>query len=264
MAVANSQEYIQHHLQFWDFDLKTWHFGNGGGFWTLHLDTLIFSNLIGVIFLGLFYLGVRKATSGVPGFVQNGVELLVEFVDKQVKDSFNGQSKLIGPLALTIFVWVLLMNTMDLIPIDLGSSLGRLLGIHNIRVVATADLNLTAAMALTVFILCIFYMCREKGWRGLVRELCFHPFHTRWLIPVNIVLRLVEECAKPVSLSLRLFGNLYAGELIFILIAALLPWWAQWLVGLGWTIFHILVIVLQAFIFMMLTIVYLSLAHQEP
>ena len=263
MGDLSSHQYIQEHLKNWTLNVKTGTFTHGGGFWSLHLDTLLISNFLGLLFLGLFYWGAKKATSGVPGRLQNIVELLIEFVDKQVRESFQGKSELMGPLALTVFVWVFLMNTIDIIPLDFLSGLGSLVGLSNLRLVATADLNVTAALAVTVLLLSIFYMFRSKGVKGVVKEFCFFPFNSIWLAPVNIVLKLIEEIAKPLSLALRLFGNLYAGELIFILIAALLPWWGQWPIGLVWTIFHILVIVLQAFIFMMLTIVYLSLAQQK-
>ena len=262
-STAQAQQYIQGHLQYLSFNLKTWHFDAGKSFWDIHLDTMFMSTILGVVFLALFYIAARKATSGVPGKLQNAVELVVEFVDKQVKDTYQGESALIGPLALTIFMWVLFMNAMDLIPVDLVPGIGQWVGFHHLRIVSTADINVTAGLAITVFLLIFIYMFRFKGVKGVIKEFCFHPFHHPAFIPVNIVLKTVEECAKPLSMSLRLFGNLYAGELIFILIAALLPWWGQWIVGLVWAIFHILIIVLQAFIFMMLTIVYLSLAAQK-
>ncbi|NCX94698.1 MAG: F0F1 ATP synthase subunit A, partial [Gammaproteobacteria bacterium] len=204
----------------------------------------------------------RRATSGVPGMWQNCVEVMISFVDRQVKDCFHGETRLIAPLALTVFMWVFLMNTLDLLPVDLIPSIARHLGVPEFRPVATTDVNLTLSLGLSVFVLVIFYNIKVKKF-GLLHEVCFKPFGHWLFIPMNILLRVVEECAKPLSLSLRLFGNLYAGELIFILIAALLPWWAQWPVGLIWSLFHIFVIVLQAFIFMMLTIVYLSMAHER-
>ncbi len=249
---ANASEYIIHHLT---------NLTAGEGFWTFHLDTLFFSFTLGALALCMFRIAAKNATSGVPGKLQNFVELLVDFVDTQVKDSFHGRSELIAPLALTIFVWVFLMNFMDLIPVDLLPLVAGWGGVHNLRVVPTTDLNLTFAMSITVFLLMIFYSIKIKGAVGFAKELLFHPFG-KWMLPVNLLLKVVEEFAKPISLALRLFGNLYAGELIFILIA-LLPWWAQFTLGLPWAIFHILVITLQAFIFMMLTIVYLSMAHED-
>jgi F-type H+-transporting ATPase subunit a len=199
--------------------------------------------------------------------MQNFVEFLYDFADSQVKDTFHGKSKLIGPLALTVFVWVFLMNLMDLLPVDLLPSIVSLFGVEYLRVVPTADPNQTLGMALGVFLLVIFYSILQKGFVGFLEELTCTPFKTKntllriALVPVNFFLKLIEEIAKPVSLGLRLFGNLYAGELIFILIA-LLPWYLQWVLGGPWAIFHILVITVQAFVFMMLTTVYFSLAFE--
>lgn len=249
-------EYIQHHLKNLQFLVR-----DTGGFWTINLDSWMISAALGVFFLYFFRLAARRATSGVPGPLQNFVEWIVEFVDSQVKDSFHGRNALIGPLALTIFVWVFLMNFMDLLPVDLLPKAGNMMGLAHLRVVPTTDLNVTFALSISVFFLIVFYSFKVKGFKGVVKEYTLKPFGP-YMIPVNLVLKLVEELAKPISLSLRLFGNLYAGELIFVLIA-LLPWWVQWTLGGVWAIFHILIITLQAFIFMMLTIVYLSLAHEE-
>jgi F-type H+-transporting ATPase subunit a len=244
--------YIVHHLT---------PLSSGEGFWTLHLDTLFFSIFVGSFFLFWFYKAASNATSGVPGGLQNFVEMLVEFVDTQVKDSFHGRSKLIAPLGLTIFSWVFLMNFMDLFPVDLLPMLGSIMGVDYLRVVPSTDLNATFAMSISVFILIIFYSLKIKGVIGFGKELLFQPFGP-WLMPFNLLLKVVEEIAKPISLGLRLFGNLYAGELIFILIA-LLPWWIQPVLSFPWAVFHILIITLQAFIFMVLTIVYLSMAHED-
>jgi F-type H+-transporting ATPase subunit a len=246
-------EYIVHHLT---------HMTVGQGFWSFNLDTLVISFLLGVFFCYYFWKGARKATAGVPGRLQNLVEMLVGFVDKQVKDSFHGETKFVGPLGLTIFVWVFLMNFMDLIPVDLLPRLAQLAGVPYLRVVPTADINLTLGMSMTVLGLVIVYNIKGKGGLGFLKDICTHPFGWKFM-PANIILRIVEELAKPTSLSMRLFGNMYAGELIFILIAALLPWYAQWPLGMIWAVFHILVITLQAFIFMMLSIVYISMAHES-
>jgi len=260
---AVSQEnYIQQHLEHLTFNLKLWSFQDPESFWSVHLDTLGTSFILGSVYLFLFWLGVRKASAGVPGMWQNLIEVLVEFVERQVKDTFHGESPLIAPLAMTVFIWVFLMNTMDIVPVDLLPSLGHALGIPHLRTVATADVNLTFALSISVFLLILYYNVQSKR-SYLFYEITMRPFQHWVFIPVNILLRLVEEIAKPISLSLRLFGNLYAGELIFILVAALMPWWAEWTLGLVWSIFHILVIVLQAFIFMMLTIVYLSMAQEK-
>ena len=272
---AKATEYIVHHLT----NLHT-----GEGFWNLHLDSMFYSVLLAVVFGGSFYLAARTATSGIPGSWQNFVEMMVDFVDVQVKDSYHGSSKLIAPLALTIFCWIFLMNFMDLVPVDLLPALGIAVGIEYMKVVPTTDLNITFGMSIAVVFLMIFYSIKIKGVGRFAKELFLHPFG-KWMIPFNFLLKLVEELAKPVSLALRLFGNLYAGELIFILIAlftlsagahsvgellsnftslgTITAFVIQVILGLAWAIFHILIITLQAFIFMMLTIVYLSMAHEE-
>lgn len=251
----NSAEYVQHHLHH-----LTVSFGKGG-FWTLNLDTLIVSIVLGALFVGLFYWAARKAETGAPGKWQNFVEWAIETVDGIVKENCHKKNKLIGPLALTIFAWVLLMNIMDLLPVDLLPRLAGYAGASSFRSVPTADPCLTFALSLSVFVLIIYYNLRAKGFLGLGKEILVSPFGP-WLFPLNIAFRVIDELVKPLSLSLRLFGNLFAGELIFILIA-LLPWWIQWTLGSIWAIFHILIIVIQAFVFMMLTIVYLSLAQEK-
>ena len=233
----------------------------GEGFWTLHLDTLFISAVLGGVFLLIFKRVADSATTGVPGLVQNFAEMLVEFVDTQVKDAFHGKSALIAPLSLSIFVWIWLMNFMDLIPVDLLPMIGSALGLEYLRVVPSTDLNATFGMSISVFLLIIFYSIKIKGGIGFAKEMLLSPFG-KWMIPFNLLLKVVEEVARPVSLALRLFGNMYAGELIFILIA-LLPWFIQPILGFPWAVFHILIIALQAFIFMVLTIVYLSLAHED-
>lgn len=247
----NAAGYIQHHLTHWEW--KT----NLG---TFNVDTLLVSWVLGLLFLFFFWWSARRATSGVPGAFQNFVEMMYDFVQTQVKESFHGRSQLIAPLALTIFIWVFLMNLMDLLPVDLLPWVAKHAGAKHLKIVPTTDPNLTLGMSISVFLLIIFYSIKIKGPMGFFKELTCQPFG--WMFfPVNIILKVVEELAKPISLGLRLFGNLYAGELIFILIA-LLGYW-QWILGVPWAIFHILVITIQAFIFMMLTIVYLSLAHEE-
>ena len=231
------------------------------GFWALHLDTLFWTTALGALFLYFFYKAGQKATAGIPAGLQNFVELMMDFVNENVRGSFSGKNDMVAPLALTVFVWVFLMNLMDLVPVDLIPYVASAIGIHHMKVVPTTDPNLTFAMALGVFGLIIFYSIKVKGASGFAKELAFSPFGPK-LLPVNLILKLVEEIAKPVSLGLRLFGNLYAGELIFILIA-LLPWWLQFLLGWPWAVFHLLIITLQAFIFMVLTIVYLSMAHED-
>ncbi|MFN6972492.1 MAG: F0F1 ATP synthase subunit A [Rheinheimera sp.] len=246
------------------------------GFWTWHIDTLAWSIGLGLLFLAIFRSAATKATTGVPGKFQCFIEMVVEFVAGNVRDTYHGRSKLIAPLALTIFVWVFLMNLMDLIPVDFLPAFAGMVGEqafgmdpHDVymKIVPTTDLNLTAALAIGVFLLMIGYSIRIKGVLGFIKELTLHPFHSSnmavqvLLIPFNLLLELIALVAKPFSLALRLFGNLYAGELIFILIGTIglmqLP------LHFIWAVFHILVIVLQAFVFMMLTIVYLSMASAD-
>lgn len=256
MASENSaSSYVTHHLT---------HLQVGEGLWTFNVDTLFFSWLCGLVMMGLFLLGVRRVQKGVPGKLQNFVEALVEFADNSVKESFHGPREFVGPLALTIFVWVLFWNLLDLIPVDyLPLFADKVLHLHYLRIVPSADPNATFAMSLTVLMLIIIYTIKGKGVGGFGKELLTHPFGANpVLIPFNLILNAVELLAKPISLALRLFGNLYAAELIFILIA-MLPWWIQWIPGGAWALFHILVIPLQAFIFMTLTIVYISLAYEE-
>ena len=250
-----SAQYVEHHLTHWQLTLVP-----GSTFWVLNLDTLLVSISLGVLFLGLFYVVARRASVAAPGRWQCFIETLVEQVGQSVKDIYHGNSQLIAPLGLTIFLWVFLMNFMDLIPVDLIPRVMQLFGVTHFKAVPTADLSLTFALSLSIFALIIYYNFKIKGGVGVLKETLVSPFG-KWLMPVNIVFRLVDECVKPMSLALRLFGNLFAGELIFILVA-LLPWWVQWTIGGVWAIFHILIILIQAYIFMMLTIVYLSLAHE--
>lgn len=260
MAGQTTADYIGHHLTF----LKT-----GDGFWNVHIDTLLFSVIAGGIFLFLFYRVAKKATTGVPSKFQCLVEILIEWVDGMVKDNFNGPRQVIAPLALTVFCWVFLMNAIDLIPVDFPPQIAALLGVHNLRAVPTADINATLGMAICVFALILFYTIKSKGVTGFIKEYTLHPFNHWAFIPVNFLLEMVTLIAKPISLAFRLFGNMYAGELIFILIAVMYMADNFLLQALGlplhliWAIFHILVITLQAFIFMMLTIVYLSIAYNK-
>jgi F-type H+-transporting ATPase subunit a len=250
--------------------------GSSGGFWTVNLDTLFFSMVLGFLAMGLLFVGARRVSTGVPGKLQNFAEIMLDFAQSQVKDCFHGRNALIGPLALTIFLWVFLMNFMDIVPVDVLPEIAGAMGISHLKVVPTNDLNLTFALSLSVFVLIIFYSVKIKGFSGFMKELTLQPFNHKMMIPFNFILETVGLIAKPISLSLRLFGNLYAGELIFILIALLTlnaassSWVSsatlgigQFVLGLAWSIFHILVITLQAFIFMVLTIVYLSLAHED-
>ncbi len=251
-AEITSQEYIKHHLQ---------NLTIGEGFWALHIDTLGWSIFLGIVFLYIFRSVAKKASTGVPGKLQCAVEMIVEFVDDSVKSTFHGNNPVIAPLSLTIFVWVLLINSMDWVPVDLIPRIFEMFGVAHMKSVPTTDPNLTFGLALGVFILIIYYSIKVKGVVGFIKELTTQPFGHWALYPVNFILEMVTLLARPLSLALRLFGNLYAGELIFLLIATIglfqLP------VHFLWAAFHLLVIPLQAFIFMMLTILYLSLAHED-
>ena len=266
-------EYIQHHLTnlcAGDCDPIT---HKDAGFWAWHLDTLFFSIVLGALIIFVAWRLGKRLTTGTPGGFQNFVESIIDFVSGQVKDTFPGRNPLIAPMALTIFVWVWLMNFMDLIPVDLFPLIGRFFGIEHLKIVPTTDLSTTFAMSLTVFALIVYYSIKIKGPLNYLKMFLFHPFG-KFLMPVNIVMTLIEELAKPLSLGLRLFGNLFAGELVFMLIALIggtlavgfgaLFWLPlQVALDLGWLIFHLLIITLQAFIFMVLTIVYLGMAHVE-
>jgi F-type H+-transporting ATPase subunit a len=259
-----SAEYISHHLQ--NLQLcrvdGEWAWNQcAGNFWTINVDSMFWSILLGLVFVFLFRKVAKKAESGVPGRFQAAIEAIVEFVDTSVKETFHGKSDLIAPLALTVFVWVFFMNLMDLIPVDWLPLTAHAIGIPYMKVVPTTDINITLAMALSVFALIIIFTIKYKGFGGFVKEYTLQPINHWAAIPFNLILEGVALLAKPLSLSLRLFGNLFAGELIFILIALVGIW--QLPLHFLWAVFHILVIVLQAFIFMMLTIVYLSLAAEE-
>ncbi len=237
------------------------------GFNAIHVDSMLWSLGLGVIFCWLFRSVAKRATAGVPSGLVNFVEMVVEFIDGQVKDTFHGRNPLIAPLALTIFVWVFLMNLMDLLPVDLVPHALMMVGVEYQKIVPSTDPNITMGMAIGIFVLMIYYSIRVKGF-GFVKELTLNPFNHPVFIPVNLFMEVVGLLAKPFSLGLRLFGNMYAGEMIFILIAALFSVGLAWmlpaaLLQIGWAIFHILVITLQAFIFMVLTIVYLSMAHED-
>jgi len=259
-------DYIQHHLTFFTRPV-----GGESGFWAINVDSLVTAALLGVVSLGLLWWVVRGATSGVPNRRQAFVELLIEFVDDQVKGIFHhgDRNKFVAPAALTVFVWVVLMNAMDFLPIDYISTGLGWLGLHEWRPVPTADVNTTFALSLSVWFLMIGFAVASKGVGGFIHELFCAPFGKNPLLwPANFLFNCVEYISKPLSHSLRLFGNMYAGEILFLLL-----WmWAATgvagtifgsILGLGWAIFHILIVLLQAYIFMMLTIVYISMAHEH-
>lgn len=272
----SSAEYIKHHLQNLTYGQHadgSWGLAHSVqeakemGFFAINLDTMGFSVLLGAIFLFLFHGVAKNAKAGVPSGVQNFVEWVVEFIDGAVRGSFTARNNMVAPLALTIFIWIFLMNAMDLLPIDWIPGLATMMGLPYMKVVATTDPNATFGMSLAVFFLVLYYSIKMKGVGGFVGELTLQPFG-KWGLPANLLLEGVNLIAKPVSLALRLFGNMYAGEMIFILIALMFSGGAvlaltggvlQW----AWAVFHILIITLQAFIFMTLTIVYMDMAHAE-
>ncbi|MES2204593.1 MAG: F0F1 ATP synthase subunit A [Pseudomonadota bacterium] len=255
-------QYIEHHLVHLAYNVKTGQWHDDGSFWVLNVDSLVMAWIVGFAFLFLFRHVAARVTSGIPGKLQNFVESMLDFTSGLVKESFHGECALIAPLALTIFCWVFLMNFMDLLPVDLVPRVLGLFGVEHFKVVPTADPNMTFGISFGVFLLIVFYNFKIKGPVGVLKESLTFPFGP-WLFPINLMFRLVEELVKPFSLSLRLFGNMFAGELIFILVAAMLPWWSQWIPAGAWAIFHILIITIQAFILMMLTIVYLTMAHEQ-
>ena len=275
--------YIKHHLQnltYGQLPDGTWGIAHSAaearemGFWAIHLDTMFWSVLLGALFLWLFAKAARKATADTPSGWLNFVEWVIDFIDDNVRGSFSGKNDLIAPLSLTLFVWILLMNLMDLVPVDWIPELAKMMGIEYMKVVPTTDPNATFGMALGVFLLTLYYSIKVKGPMGFAAELTMQPFQASSpvlkivFIPINFFLEIVSLVAKPISLSLRLFGNLFAGEMIFILIALLFSGGLAFAVvggvlQLGWAIFHILIVLLQAFIFMTLTIVYLEMAHSH-
>ena len=266
--MAGAQEltptsYINHHLSFFERPV------GDGSFWTLHVDSVVTAVLLGIVGMGLIWWLARGVTAGVPTKRQAFVELVFSFVDEQVKGIHHGDRRFIAPTALTVFVWVLLMNAMDFLPVDIMAWFLGFVGLHEWRLVPTADVNTTFALSLSVWLLMIWFSIAVKGLGGWIHELFCAPFGAHPLLwPANFLFNLVEYVSKPLSHSLRLYGNMYAGEIIFLL---LWLWAATGLVGtvfaailgVGWAIFHILIVVLQAYIFMMLTIVYISMAHES-
>lgn len=259
-------QYIHHHLSYWTV---------GHGFWSLNVDTLLFSVGLGALLLLGMYLVVRRSTSGVPGKWQNFIELLLTGIHDNVKQVFLFDNPVIAPLAITIFIWIWAMNFMDIVPVDLLPRFAQFIGVHAfsadpeqvyLKVVPTNDMNMTFGLSLGVFLLTLYYSFTKKGVLGYGKEFVSHPFEAKHpavkgiLVIPNVLMNTVETISKPLSLSLRLFGNLFAGEILFILIA-MLPAWGSWSLSLVWMLFHLLVITIQAFVFMMLSVVYLSMAH---
>ena len=238
------------------------------GFWSINVDSMAWSIVLGLLFALFFRRAAASATAGVPGGLQNFVEMIVEFINETTDSIFQHKNDMIAPLAMTIFVWVFLMNAMDLVPVDWIPELAVLLGVSHMKVVPSTDPNITMALALSVFVMILYYSIKCKGAIGFLKELTLHPFPSLLAIPVNFVLEFVSLVAKPLSLGLRLFGNMYAGEMIFILIALMFGGGIGFFIFGGvlqwvWAVFHVLVITLQAFIFAVLTIVYLAQAHDS-
>jgi F-type H+-transporting ATPase subunit a len=273
-------EYIRHHITFLSNREQTALVDMS----VIHWDSVFWSILLAATFFGVFYSVARKATSGVPGKLQNFIELIVDFIDGQVRESYHGNSRLIAPLALTVFCWVLLFNIMDIVPVDLFPAIAEGMGLTHMKVVPSTDLNITFGLSLTVFLIVLFYSFKTKGALGFLGEFTLHPFQVRnrfaqaLLIPFNFVLEFVPYMARPVSLALRLYGNLFAGEVVFLLIAlftlhfgldnlaslgGVAAIFAHAVLGLIWSAFHLIVIPLQAFIFMKLTIIYFSMANEK-
>ncbi len=254
-------DYIQHHLQNLTVQVSE------GAFWQLHLDTMISSLFLGLLMVFAFWMATRKATAGVPGKWQAFIEIMLEFVDRQARDTYHGRSKMVTPIAITIFFWILLMNAMKIIPADFIAMPLEMIGVPNWKPVPTADVNAPLGMSISVFFLMIFFALKSKGVLGFAKEFLTQPFG-KWLLPFNLVLNIVEWISKPVSLAMRLFGNMFGGEIVFLLIwmlggAGLMGMLGGAVFGWGWMVFHILVVPLQAFIFLMLSIVYLSLAESS-
>lgn len=289
MAAETPTGYIQHHLTNLTYgkvpadttlcdgtvtDSSQWMIASCGqeldamGFWAFHVDSLAWSGGLGILFVAIFALVARTAHPGVPRGIANFVEMVVEFVEAQVKDSFHGTNKLVAPLSLIIFCWVFIMSSVKLLPVDLVPQIAHALGAPYFKIVPTVDPNITLAMSFSVLLLIIGFSIHSKGIGGFIGELTLHPFEINHpigkilFIPINFLLEVVSLLAKPVSLGLRLFGNMFAGEFVFILLAAMLGYW-QFIGAVPWAIFHLLVIPLQSFIFMILTIVYLSMASEQ-
>ena len=270
LLYESGTEYVSHHLGFLTFGKLDGHWGLAHsaeeaaamGFWALNVDTMLISFVLALGFMGFYYFISKKMTSGVPGLAQNIVEMIVEFVIDSVDGAFHAKNKFIAPLALTVFSWVFLMNAMDLVPVDwIPLSAQLIAGDSHLyfKAVPTTDINITLGFATTVFLMVIYYSLKVKGPMGFANDFLMHPFPKWYLAPLNLLLELPGFFAKPVSLALRLYGNMFAGEVIFLVIALL--GWYQLPLHFAWAVFHILVITLQAYLFMMLTIVYLNQAH---
>jgi F-type H+-transporting ATPase subunit a len=266
-VIFNPKEYITHHLKNFQLNLKTFkilnYYDSNDSFFILNLDSIFFSCFLGLVFLIFFYCVSCNLSSQVPGNLQSCIEISVNFINKNIKELYPGNKNLlIAPLSLTIFVWIFLMNLMDLLPVDFIPFLcKKFFHISHVRIVPSTDINVVLAMSFGVFFLVIFYSILNQGFFGFLKSLFLQPFNNFFFLFFNFFLESISLFSKPISLGLRLFGNMYSGEMIFILISAFLPWWCQWILSVPWAIFHILIIFLQSFIFMVLTIVYLSMTN---
>ncbi|UDG80504.1 F0F1 ATP synthase subunit A [Candidatus Annandia pinicola] len=261
----NINNYIEHHLNHLQLDLHNLKLVNYNdnikqSFFLLNIDSILLSFIIGSIIFTTFYYIAYNINNKIPNKLQSLIEIIVDFINSNVNNIFLIKNKIIAPLSFTIFTWIFFMNLMDLIPIDwIPSLLYKISGYNTFHIVPSSDINICISMALNVFFLIIFYNIKNKGVIKFIKELSFCPFNHYIFIPINLILEIINLLSKPISLSLRLFGNMYSSELIFILISSLLPWWIQWLLNVPWSILHLIIIPLQAFIFMILTIVYLSM-----
>lgn len=267
--ISDPKNYIIHHLHHLQLDIFNFKILNGtndfkNSFWVINLDSIFFSCLLGFLFLFFFYKVAKKFSSKIPGKLQLFIEIIINFIDMNVKDMYYEKSKLIAPLSLTVFVWVFLMNSMDLLPVDfLPILLESILGTKFMRVVPSSDINITFSMSINIFLLILIYSVKKHGFCSFFQRLFLYPFNHPIFFIFNFFLELVTLMSKPISLGLRLFGNMYSSEIIFMMISGLLPWWIQFFLSVPWSIFHILIIFLQSFIFMVLTIVYLSSAIEK-
>lgn len=264
--ISNIQEYISNHLinlKLNILNFKLIYSEYTKSFWTINIDSIFFSILLGTIFILIFRYYAKNANPNIPGKLQTGIEIIINFINNNVKEIFHIKNNLIAPLSLTVFIWIFLMNFMDLIPVDfLPYFSKKIFGLNVLRTVPTSDINITLSMSICIFFIFIYFNFKNKGIIGFLKNITLQPFNNPIFIPINFILELISLLSKPISLGLRLFGNIYAGELIFILISGLLPWWLQWILSVPWAIFHILIIILQAFIFMILTIIYLAMPYE--
>ncbi|WDI78801.1 F0F1 ATP synthase subunit A [Candidatus Purcelliella pentastirinorum] len=264
-----SQDYINHHLKYLQLDLRSFKLisssVNSSNFWIFNIDSYFFSFFLGILFILFFKFVINNSFNNkFPNKLQIIIEIIVKFIQTNINSIYIGKKELIAPLSLTILSWIFLMNFMDLLPVDLLPLFFKLFfKINYLRAVPTSDINVTLAISLVVFSLIIYSKIKYQGFIFFIKQLFLHPFNNPLFILINLLLEITTLLSIPMSLSLRLLGNIYSGELIFILISGFVPWWIQWILSVPWAIFHILIIFLQSFIFMILTIVYLSMSLKK-